>query len=112
MKKIFIFFCMLIIFLLSCDEDEKELTRGYYPDEDHYEVIAFGRAPENIYNKVKARNQAKEAALIQAQLHIQKEFDLPSDVIQASGIIKEVQFKENRLCRLVYIVEINKLKKK
>ncbi|MBU1078051.1 MAG: hypothetical protein KKH98_12210 [Spirochaetes bacterium] len=112
MKKIFILSILLLLVLISCDEEEQELTKGYYPDETHYEVIAFGRAPEHINNRVQARNMAKEAALIQAQLYIRKEFKLPEDSIQNSGIIKEVQFKGDHLCRLKYKIEVKALKKK
>ncbi len=106
-KYIFIF----LLLLISCKEIETRETKGYYIDENHYEVIAFGRAPEEVKNPVKARNMAREAALIEAQKKVNEEFNVPVEKIVNSGLIKKSEFVDENTCRIVYAVNAAALKK-
>lgn len=109
--KIVIIFYILMLALISCDEEE-EITRGFYMDENHYQIIAYGKAPQHITKKVQARNMAKEAAIIAAQQKAEDEFSIPANKIIKSGVIKKIEFKNNHICRLIYIININTLKEK
>lgn len=108
---LFLFIIISLLLFTMCDED-KEVIQGFYISETQYKVIAFGKAPENVQNKVKARNMAKEAALIMAQQHIKEKFKLQNDSIMRSGIIKKVSFLNNHACRLVYIINTESIKEK
>lgn len=100
-----------LLLLISCKETESRETKGYYVDESHYEVVAYGKAPEHEKNLVKARNMAKESALIEAQRKIHKEFDIPADKIIKPGLIKETKFVDKNTCRIVYVVTVSELRK-
>ncbi len=103
-------FYILILAFISCDKEE-EITRGFYMDKNHYQIIAYGKAPQHITKKVQARNMAKETAIIAAQQKAEEEFSIPANKIIKSGVIKKVEFKNNYICRLIYIININTLKK-
>ncbi len=111
-KNIIIFIILLILFLCCKEVDWKLTTRGYYTDKDHYEVIAYGKAPDNEKNQVKARNMAQEAALITAQKKVHEEFKVDTGEIVKSGRIKEIKFSNRQnACRIVYTVNVKILKK-
>ena len=109
-KNIIIFIILLILFLCCKEVDWKFTTRGYYTDKEHYEVIAYGKAPDNEKNQVKARNMAQEAALITAQKKVHEEFKVDANKIIKSGRIKEVKFSSPQYsCRIVYVVNVKTL---
>ncbi len=118
-KKSSAIYCIiLLLILLSCREVDLLTTRGYYTDDYYYEVIAYGKAPADEKNPVKARNIAAEAALIEAQKKVKEEFNLYAEDVIKSGIIKKKSFSKNtpgsgdgQSCRIIYVVNVKKLKK-
>ena len=85
---------MAVISVLAsaCKEEESRETRGYYVDVFYYEVIAYGYAPEQEKNAVKAANMAEENAILKAQMKIYDEFQVPKENPLPSGTVKEKTF--------------------
>ena len=111
-NSLLILYFLSILIIYNCDDEDWGKTKGIYVNEDQYRVIAFGKAPDNVTNKIKARNMAKEAALINAQKQIHKEFNVPVNKIIKSGIIEKKTFKEDNSCCIIYLVNIKTLKGK
>ena len=86
-KYVIIFFFLLFF---QCKENPKnptERAEGKYISKETYQVVAWGEAPETVKNLVQARNMAKEAAILVAQNHIRKQFDLkPTQIKQCIEI--------------------------
>ncbi len=110
MKKSIFLFCMYIIFFVSCKETAQPFVKGYYTDEGLYEVVAIGMAKEGIEKVVQSRNMAKEAAIIVAQQKVMDEFKIPEGKVLTSGMIKSTEFINQRTCKIVYVVNPEKLK--
>ncbi|MHA1294787.1 MAG: hypothetical protein ACTSQJ_19280 [Promethearchaeota archaeon] len=113
MYKMKIFFILFVFgFLFSfwqCKEESFE-TKGVYVGNNYYLVIAYGKSSKDVKRKVIARNMAKEAALIEAQRKIQKEFRIPQGTLIKSGKIRKVEFINNNVCRIEYIVNVKDIK--
>ncbi len=105
MKHLSIMLILLLTLLLACKEEYK--TEGYFVDDNYYEVIAYGKAPSKVENKVKSRNMAKEAALIYAQKYIQDKFKNSSEII-GNGIIVETSFYNDKFCKIIYRVKVKR----
>ncbi|MDD5065440.1 MAG: hypothetical protein PHF84_00185 [bacterium] len=110
MKKI-IFLCGLFFFFHCKTTSYPYIVKGYYVNNNQqYEVEAYGLTKQDVQNAVQSRNIAKEAALIVAQKKVMDEFNIPQGKVIRSGLIKDVEFINNKTCRIIYTVDVNDLK--
>lgn len=102
---------LLICLLSACSHSDQYVVQGYYLNgKEQYMVEAVGLCKENVKNTVKSRNIAKEAAVILAQKKVMDEFNIPQGRVVRSGLIKNVQFIDNRTCKILYLVNVKDLK--
>lgn len=114
MKKIDL---IIILFLLviCCKSEEKlikseYIVKGQYINNNLYQVTSYGFAAKNIDNKIESRNMAKEAAILLAQKKVQDEFKIPENIVIKSGNIEKTEFINDKICKIIYVVDINYLK--
>ena len=79
-------------------------------DSNLYQVTSYGFAPENINNKIESKNMAKEAAILLAQKKVIDEFQLPENIIIKSGNITKTEFINDKICKIIYVVNIDYIK--
>ncbi|MBN1897798.1 MAG: hypothetical protein JW827_03390 [Spirochaetes bacterium] len=105
MKITNIIIILLFLFTLSACEEDYE-TKGFYIDDGrYYQVISYGRSADEVENKVKSRNMAKEAALIYAQKQVHEELGKDPKILN-SGLILKTVFINDHLCQLTYQVRV------